>query len=27
VENKLKETAYAEYIEKLKKEAIIRYYY
>lgn len=27
VETKLKETAYAEYIEKLKKEAIIRYYY
>jgi len=27
VESKLKETAYAEYIEKLKKDAIIRYYY
>ena len=27
VETKLKEKAYAEYIEKLKKEAIIRYYY
>ena len=27
VESKLKEAAYAEYIEKLKKDAIIRYYY
>lgn len=27
VENKLKETAYSEYIEKLRKDAIIRYYY